>query len=47
VIDAAREVDHSVLTSVAVDGDKLRRELQAIVLVLAARNKESNRAIRN
>lgn len=35
VINEAREVDRTVLTRVSVDGDKLRKELQTIVLLLA------------
>jgi MarR family transcriptional regulator, organic hydroperoxide resistance regulator len=42
VINAAREVDRTVLTDVAVDGDKLRKELQTIVRLLASQAKESS-----
>lgn len=44
VIDEVREVDRRVLQRVAVDGDKLRKELQTIVLLLASRAEESSRA---
>jgi len=40
VLNAAREVDRTVLTRVAVDGDKLRKELQTIVRLLAPHAKE-------
>lgn len=43
VINEAREVDRTVLERVAVDGDKLRKELQTIVLLLASAAKESSR----
>lgn len=35
VINEAREVDRTLLESAAVDGDKLRKELQTIVRLLA------------
>lgn len=44
VINEAREVDRTVLTRVPVDGDKLRKELQTIVLLLASGAKESSGA---
>ncbi len=40
VIKEAREVDRAVLTRAAVDGEKLRKELQSIVLLLASQAKE-------
>lgn len=43
VINEVREVDRAVLERVAVDGDKLRNELQTIVLLLASGAKESSR----
>lgn len=43
VINEAREVDRTVLERGAVDGDKLRKELQTIVLLLASAAKESSR----
>lgn len=40
VINEARDVDGAILTRVAVDGGKLRKELQTIILQLASRSKE-------
>lgn len=40
VINEAREVDRTVLIRAAGDGDKLRKELQTIVRLLAAHAKE-------
>jgi MarR family transcriptional regulator, organic hydroperoxide resistance regulator len=47
VINETREVDRTVLERVAVDGDKLRKELQTIVLLLASGAKESSRKTDN
>ncbi|WAJ35253.1 MarR family transcriptional regulator [Arthrobacter sp. FX8] len=40
VINEAREVDRTVLTHAAADGDKLRKELQTIVRQLASHTNE-------
>jgi MarR family transcriptional regulator, organic hydroperoxide resistance regulator len=44
VLNEAREVDRTLLERVAVDGDKLRKELQTIVRLLAPGARESSGA---
>jgi MarR family transcriptional regulator, organic hydroperoxide resistance regulator len=44
-VKEARGLERSVLESAAVDTDKLRKELQTIVLVLAARDEQARRVI--